>query len=321
MHTNVASLLNEPDGMRFTDRRGVTPLFPASAAPDPGVVESLDAIIWEADPVTFQFLYVNRAAEKLLGYPLADWLSRPTFWVERLHPEDRDAAVALCRAAVEEGRDHDFECRLIAADGSIRWLHDIVSVGRGKGGRVDRLRGLMVDITDAKMRLEQTFQRGGGMETLARITRAVAHDLQNVLTVVQDNVEFALENPAGAGVGGELTEIREAANVGKLILELLSALGGRHRPLTVVDVNDAVRRRPQPPRPTAPSDGRARRRNVGRPVPRSDGKRRRAANPAQPGGQREGSDGLQRRPRRDRDAERASERTRLPARDPRLRGS
>jgi PAS domain-containing protein len=55
--------------------------FPA-AAPDRDLVESLGAIIWEADPITLQFTYVNRAAEKLLGYPVEDWLSRPTLWID-----------------------------------------------------------------------------------------------------------------------------------------------------------------------------------------------------------------------------------------------
>jgi predicted DNA binding CopG/RHH family protein len=116
-------------------------------------------------------------------------------------------------------------------------MRDIVSVVRGDGGRVDRLRGLMVDITDARMRLEQAFQRGGRMEALARITNAVAHDLQNVFAVVMGNVDFALEAPAGAGARAELIEIREAANLGKAIIEQLSTFGGRHQRVTLRRLN------------------------------------------------------------------------------------
>jgi PAS domain S-box-containing protein len=218
----------------------VTDSPPAPASDPTSLLEGLGAIIWEADPVTFQFLYVSRAAERLLGYSLDDWLSRPTFWVELLHPDDRDAAVALCRAAVEEGRDHDFEYRVIAADGSTLWMRDIVSVRRDERGRVDRLVGLMVDLSDAKTRLEQMLHRGGRMEALARITSAVAHDLRNVFTVVQCNVDLALEADETTGVQRELTEIREAANLGKAIIEQLATFGGRHQRVTVVDVNDAV---------------------------------------------------------------------------------
>jgi two-component system cell cycle sensor histidine kinase/response regulator CckA len=212
----------------------------SSPVPNPDLINSLGAIIWEADPLTFQFLYVNRTAQTLLGYSLEDWLSRPNFWSDLLHPDDRDAAVAQRRAAVENAPAHDCEYRAIAADGSIRWMRDIVSVVRGEGGRVDRLRGLMVDITDARMRFEQTLQRLGRMEAFARITSAVAHDLRNVFTVLIGNVDFALEAHAGAGVRGELIEIRDAANLGKAIIEQLSTFGGRERRVTLVDVNDAV---------------------------------------------------------------------------------
>ena len=220
---------------------GMTSAFSPSSIPDPELVEGLGAIIWEADPSTFQFLYVNRAAEKILGFPLEDWLARPAFWIDLLHPDDRDSAVALRRAAVEHGRSHDVEYRVIAADGSTRCARDIVSVARAEGGQPARLRGVMVDVTDARTRLEQTFQRGGRMEAFARITSAVAHDLRNVFTVVQGNVDLALDDHAGAGVRRELTEIREAANLGKAIIEQLATFGGRHRRVALVDVNAAVR--------------------------------------------------------------------------------
>lgn len=111
------------------------------------LLDDLAAIVWEADPRTFQFLYVSRGAEALLGYSLKDWLSRPTFWIDLLHPDDREAAVAECLTAVADGRDHDFEYRVVTADGSVRWLRDIVSVGCDEAGRAERLCGLMIDMT------------------------------------------------------------------------------------------------------------------------------------------------------------------------------
>jgi two-component system cell cycle sensor histidine kinase/response regulator CckA len=227
--------------MTLADCHGMNSPFSSSSAPEPDLVEGLGAIIWEADPSTFRFLYVNRAAEKILGFPLEDWLSRPAFWVDLLHPEDRDSVVALRRAAVEHGRSHDVEYRVIAADRSTRCVRDVVSVAHAEGRRPARLRGVVVDVTDARNRLEQTFQRGGRMEAFARITSAVAHDLRNVFTVVQGNIDLALDDDAGAAVRRELAEIREAANLGKAIIEQLSAFGGRHRRVTLVDVNAAVR--------------------------------------------------------------------------------
>src|SRR5262249_32245408 len=33
------------------------------------LVHSLDAIVWEADPITLQFRFVSQRAERILGYP------------------------------------------------------------------------------------------------------------------------------------------------------------------------------------------------------------------------------------------------------------
>lgn len=214
---------------------------PTLPAPDPQLIESLGAIVWDADPLTLQFVYVNPAAERLLGFPLHDWMSRPGFWVDLLHPDDRETALAVRRAAVADGRDHDFEYRVVAADGSVRCLRDIASVRRGEGGGVDRVRGVLVDLTEVKMRLEQRIQRGGRMEALARITSAVAHDLRNVLTVVQGNVELALDDETAANVRGELLEVVEAANLGKAIIEQLSTFGRRHHRMSLIDANDVLR--------------------------------------------------------------------------------
>lgn len=107
-----------------------------------------DVIVWEGDAATFQFSYVVRDAERVLGHPVERWLE-PGFWAERVvHPEDRDGAVAFCAVATGQGRDHDFRYRALAADGGTVWLHDRVTVLRGPRGIPQRLRGIMIR-TDA----------------------------------------------------------------------------------------------------------------------------------------------------------------------------
>jgi PAS domain S-box-containing protein len=113
-------------------------------------VEDIDAIVWEADAVTWQFTFVSRQAERILGYPVDRWLSTPNFWVETLHLADRATAVQFCAAATAQGRDHMFEYRAVAKDGRIVWLRDIVRVICGPDGRAQRLRGIMIDVTAQK---------------------------------------------------------------------------------------------------------------------------------------------------------------------------
>jgi PAS domain S-box-containing protein len=113
------------------------------------LVQSIDGIVWEADPQTFMFTFVSKQAERILGYPLERWFEGPGFWPDHMHPDDRDWAVRFCIDATARGEDHQFEYRMIAADGRVVWLNDIVSLDTAADQSVI-LRGLMVDITKRK---------------------------------------------------------------------------------------------------------------------------------------------------------------------------
>jgi PAS domain S-box-containing protein len=113
------------------------------------LVNSLDGIVWEADAQTLAFSFVSPQAERMLGYPLTCWTTEPTFWKDHIHPDDREWATSFCIDATRAKRPHDFEYRMLAADGRIVWLHDVVTVVVENDQPV-RLRGVMLDITERK---------------------------------------------------------------------------------------------------------------------------------------------------------------------------
>jgi two-component system cell cycle sensor histidine kinase/response regulator CckA len=113
------------------------------------LLSDIDAIVWEADPATFQFRFVSERAPEILGYPVRQWLDEPDFWVRHLHPDDREWVPAACREAVETGGDHRLEYRMIAADGRTVWIRHNARMAPG-GKAASQLRGLMVDITGIK---------------------------------------------------------------------------------------------------------------------------------------------------------------------------
>ncbi|CAG0964054.1 partial two-component system, NarL family, sensor histidine kinase EvgS, partial [Anaerolineae bacterium] len=113
------------------------------------LVNSIDGIVWEADAQTFAFNFVSHQAERLLGYPIERWLTEPTFWKDHLHPDDQEWAVNFCMQAVREKRPHDFEYRMLAADGRVVWMRDIVTIVVANDQPV-RLRGIMLDTTERR---------------------------------------------------------------------------------------------------------------------------------------------------------------------------
>ena len=142
------------------------------------LVNSIEGIVWEADARTFQFSFVSRQAERVLGYPAAQWLEEPTFWRDHIHPEDRDAAVNACISATAQKRDHDFEYRMVASDGGIVWLRDLVSVVV-EHNEATRLRGVMIDIT-ARKQAEDALREQANLLDLTHDTIFV-RDMNDVI--------------------------------------------------------------------------------------------------------------------------------------------
>ena len=143
------------------------------------LVNSIEGIVWEADARTFQFTFVSEQAERVLGYPVAQWLEEPTFWKDHIHPEDRDGAVKSCITATAEKRDHDFEYRMVASDGRIMWLRDLVTVVI-EDNQPTRLRGVMFDIT-ARKQAEQALKEQANLLNLTHDTIFV-RDMNDVIT-------------------------------------------------------------------------------------------------------------------------------------------
>ncbi|WNG18726.1 ATP-binding protein [Cystobacter fuscus] len=110
------------------------------------LTDTVDGIVWSTD-ASFRFTFVSKQAERLLGYPTHKWMQEPDFWVKHLHPEDQEWAPAFCMKAAMECRPHELEYRMIAEDGRVVWLRDIVTV-IAEDGAPRELRGIMVDVTE-----------------------------------------------------------------------------------------------------------------------------------------------------------------------------
>ncbi|MDP3511850.1 MAG: PAS domain S-box protein [Sulfuritalea sp.] len=145
-----------------TERKQAEEILAASQRRFRDIVNTTDGIVWEADAKTFDFTFISRQAERLLGYPVTDWL-QPGFWVRNLHPDDKEWAPEYCLSCTERMMPHDFEYRFMAQDGRTVWLHDIVTVVE-ENGAPRWLRGIMVDITHRKQAEQQLREMAESLE-------------------------------------------------------------------------------------------------------------------------------------------------------------
>ncbi|MBD2343501.1 PAS domain S-box protein [Anabaena subtropica] len=119
------------------------------------LLETVKVIPWEVDLKTWNFTYVGPQVETLLAYSVTQWYEE-NFWINHLHPHDRDWAVRFSQEATARCENHEFEYRMLAADGRVVWLREIANVVQVDGTPV-MLRGFMVDITDLKL-VEETLR-------------------------------------------------------------------------------------------------------------------------------------------------------------------
>ncbi len=121
------------------------------------LVESLDAVFWEADATSRAFSFIGWRAGGLLGPEAGGWPSEGRAWGDHILADDRAEMLDASRTATAEGRDHNLEYRVGSSDGRPRWIRDVVHVVRGAQGP-RQLRGLMVDVTERR-RAEQALRK------------------------------------------------------------------------------------------------------------------------------------------------------------------
>ena len=113
------------------------------------LLDTTDGVIWEADAQTFNFTFVSKQAERLLGFSVEEWYT-DGFWKRQIHPDDRDRTIAFCMVRTKLMEAHDFIYRFIAKSGKVVWLRDIVKV-IVKDGKPSLLQGVMFDISTQKL--------------------------------------------------------------------------------------------------------------------------------------------------------------------------
>ena len=134
-----------------------------------------------------KFVRASPSTTEVLGYLPEDLLGRGAN--EFIHPEDIDAVRGAMRAARQGRGGRRFRCRYYHKDGrlvSLLWSgvwserdHHYYFIGR--------------DMTDYD-RTEEQLRRSQRMEAIGQLTGGVAHDFNNILTIILSNIEALDEN-------------------------------------------------------------------------------------------------------------------------------
>ncbi len=169
------------------------------------LIDTVEGIVWEADPRTLDVIFVSRYAERLLGYPRAEW-SRPGFWENHIYVQDRERVTHWLTRALAKREDLRIEYRVLTAARRLLWLHDSITVAECGGGL--KLMGVAVDVTERRNAeealrqahdllersvVERTAELRETVGELEAFSYSVSHDLRAHLRAMLGFAHLALE--------------------------------------------------------------------------------------------------------------------------------
>jgi PAS domain S-box-containing protein len=184
-------------------------------------------------------LQFSRRWKEILGYRESEVGGGVDAWKERIHPEDRSAALAELEAHLNGGSaaytsEHRVRCR----DGSWKWVLERGMVVGTEEGKPARMVGTMSDISkrkeaerldaDRRRALDDTrkaLQQAQKLEALGRLTGGIAHDFNNILQTLTTGIQFALMSAKDAGPQKALQACQRAVERGVELTRQLLVFG------------------------------------------------------------------------------------------------
>ena len=231
----VGRELSDAAGQR--ERRRVEEALRASEERLRTIFEAAAEGILVADIATRKFLYANPAICRMLGYEAEELLR---LGVDDIHPEEdlpRVIAEFEAQARREKSVAADLPC--LRKDGT-KVYADICTANLVIDGRPCNA-GFFTDITERK-RIEEQLRQAQRMEAIGRLAGGVAHDFNNILTVIAGYCELLLADlPAGSDLRPDVEEVAKAADrAGALTRQLLTISRDQVVQAEVLDLNAVI---------------------------------------------------------------------------------
>jgi PAS domain S-box-containing protein len=171
-------------------------------------------------------LLVSENIERLLGVTVAKSMTYK-WWLDSLHPEDRDRAVGVMTEAIK-GSSYSMEYRLRHKDGSYHWVEDKNRVVCDADGKPQQMVGVWTDVTERK-RTEERLREQADIIERAQDAVIVRDFTSDLITVWNNGAERLYGWSANEAIGRPIQELIFAErNDRKALLKQLVSTGEFH---------------------------------------------------------------------------------------------
>jgi|ERR1700722_387448 len=204
------------------------------------IVRSMPVALYIAEPdstLTGPRILSDEMAQQL-GYQAADFIADPALWVSRIHPDDLPEVTAHAKALGAAGA-LAVEYRWRTADGSERMFADQGLLIRDKAGRPAHVQGIAFDVTD-RYAMEHRLVRAQKMAAIGRLSGGIAHEINNLLTVIMWNLDMMTRSLAGGSKDFDrahiaLSAVLKGTGLMQRLLNFTKQDEGRVRPIDLAE--------------------------------------------------------------------------------------
>jgi len=183
--------------------------------------------------------YVNRKFTEVTGYSFTEAIGKNPRILKsgELPPE----VYRQMWESIRDGREWHGEFHNRKKNGELFWELAVISPVFNAGGTITHYLAVKEDITGRKQ-LEEQLRQSQKMEAFGQLAGGVAHDFNNILTVIEGNVALLqLQEPLLPDQAGSLVEIAKAAERAANLTRQLLTFSRRQlfQPKTL-DLNEVV---------------------------------------------------------------------------------
>ena len=184
-------------------------------------VEGSNDGIWDWDGKTHT-IFLSERWKQIIGYGDHEIKNDFEEWRSRIHPDDYKMVMAANESFFNSDKRHfTYEYRLRHKNGSYRWVLTRGICIRDDQGVPCRMSGAITDITESK-HLEAQLQQSKKMEAMGTLSGGIAHEFNNILSIILGNAELAGEDiTTESPMQGMLNDIKQASLRGREIVRHL----------------------------------------------------------------------------------------------------
>lgn len=113
------------------------------------VLNSVEEGVFSVDMKTGEQLFVSDSCRQIYGYTPDEFKANPNLWFDIVYEDDK-AYVQEQNARMYTGEKLEVQYRIVRKDGKIRWLNFKMLPIIDEHGQINRINGVIADITDRK---------------------------------------------------------------------------------------------------------------------------------------------------------------------------